>query len=213
MNKSRVLIADDHRLVAEGIRSLLEPHFEVSGIVADGQDLLLAVETLDPDAIVLDISMPVLNGIDAIRRLRAVDCRAVIVCLTMHDHATYADRALEAGAAGFVLKHSAPSELLTAVREALAGGVYITPQVARSLFGTRRARTRDGQKSPDELTRRQREVLRLVADGCSAKEIAATLNISRRTAEFHKARLMEVLDVHSIAELVHYALDAAVPSI
>jgi DNA-binding NarL/FixJ family response regulator len=212
MNRPRVLLADDHRLVAEGIRRLLEPHFEVAGIVSNGQELLAAAEAVDPDVVVLDISMPVLNGIEVIRRLRATDCRAVVICLTMYNETTYAERALEGGASGFVLKRSAPSELLTAIREALNGGTYITPRVARNLFGKSRSGSPGGQKPPGELTPRQQEVLQLVADGCSAKKIAATLNISRRTAEFHKARLMEVLGVHSIAELVQYALHAAIGS-
>jgi len=210
MKKPRVLLADDHRVVAEGLRSLLEPHFEVAGIVSDGRELLAAAKALDPDVVVLDISMPSLNGIEAACQLRAANSRAKVVFLTMHREVTYAARALEAGASGFVLKHSAASELVTAVQEALKGGTYITPQIAGDLLDAMRHGAPAGAKSPDDLTPRQREVLQLVAEGRSAKQIAAALHISRRTAEFHKARLMESLGVHNTAELIQYAMRAGV---
>jgi DNA-binding NarL/FixJ family response regulator len=213
MKRPRVLLADDHRVVAEGLRGLLQPHFEVVGIVSDGRELLAAAEALDPDVIIADVSMPSLNGIDAARRLRAAKSRAQVVFLTMHSEAAYAARALEAGASGFVLKHSAASELVTAVQEALKGGTYITPQVAGSLLGSYRHGTSPGASAPADLTPRQREVLQLVAEGRSAKEIAAALRISRRTAEFHKARLMETLGVRSTAELVQYALRTGLTSL
>jgi DNA-binding NarL/FixJ family response regulator len=213
MKKPRVLLVDDHLVVAEGLRVLLEPHFDVVGILPEGQELLAAVERLDPDVVVLDITMPAPNGIDAARELRAARSRAKVVFLTMHREATYAERALETGASGFVLKHSAPSELVAAIHEALKGGTYITPQIAGSLLDPSRAEARGGAKSPGELTERQREVLRLVAEGRSAKEIAAALHISRRTAEFHKARLMETLGVRSTAELVQYAIRAGLTSV
>lgn len=206
MNKTRILLADDHRLVAEGLRSLLTPHFDVVGIVADGRELLEAAVTLAPDVVVLDISMPSLNGIEAVRRLRQAGSTAKVVFLTMHREVTYAVRALEAGASGFVLKHSAASELITAIHEALKGGTYITPQVATDVLDALRPGVRAGTARPGELTPRQREVLQLVSEGCSAKEIAAALHISRRTAEFHKARLREALSVESTAELVQYAI-------
>lgn len=206
MRKMRVLLADDHRLVAEGLRSMLEPHFEVVGIVADGRELLTAAGTLGPDVIVLDISMPSLNGIDAVRQLRATGSPAKVVFLTMHREVTYAVRALEAGASGFVLKHSAASELITAIQEALQGGTYIAPQIAADLFESLRRGGPAGALRSGELTPRQREVLQLVTEGRSAKEIAAILQISRRTAEFHRARLMEALSVGSTAELVQYAI-------
>jgi DNA-binding NarL/FixJ family response regulator len=206
MKTPRVLLADDHCVVAEGLRSLLGPHFDVVGIVADGRELLGAARTLDPDVVVLDISMPSLNGIDAASQLRAAGCRAKVVFLTMHREVAYAARALEAGAAGFVLKHSAASELVTAVREALKGGTYITPQVAAELLGPARRAAPAAAEGPGGLTSRQREVLQLVAEGRSAKEVATVLHISRRTAEFHKARLMEALGVQSTAELIQYAI-------
>ena len=213
MKKPRVLLADDHCVVAEGLRGLLEPHFDVVGIVSDGRELLKAAKTLDPDVVVLDISMPALNGIDAACQLRAAKSRAKVVFLTMHREVTYAARALEAGASGFVLKHSAASELVTAVREALKGGKYITPQIAGDLLDSFRRGTPAGAEALDNLTPRQREVLQLVAEGRSAKEIAAVLRISRRTAEFHKSRLMETLGVQNTAELIQYAIRTGVSSV
>jgi DNA-binding NarL/FixJ family response regulator len=213
MNKTRVLLADDHRLMAEGLRSLLDPHFDVVGIVADGRELLTAVSTLGPEVIVLDISMPSLSGIEAIRQLRATGCAAKVIFLTMHREVTYAVRGLEAGASGFVLKHSAASELITAIHEALKGGTYITPQIATDLLEALQRRGPADAGRSGELTPRQREVLQLVTEGRSAKEIAAILRISRRTAEFHKARLMEALSVESTAELVQYAIRTGLISV
>jgi DNA-binding NarL/FixJ family response regulator len=205
MTKPRVLVADDHQVVAEGLRSLLAPHFDVVGVVSDGRQLLASAKALDPDVVVLDISMPSLNGIDAARQLRSANSRAKLVFLTMHREAVYAARALEAGGSGFVLKHSAPSELVTAIREALRGGTYVTPQITGELLASYRGGTPVGAAEGD-LTPRQREVLQLTAEGRSAKEIAAILHISRRTAEFHKARLMETLGVQNTAELIQYAI-------
>ena len=213
MKRPRVLLADDHRVVAEGLRSLLEPHFEVAGIVSDGRELLAAAKALDPDVVVLDISMPSLNGIEAACQLRAANSRAKVVFLTMHREVTYAARALEAGASGFVLKHSAPSELVTAIQEALKGGKYITPQIAGDLLDSLRRGIPAGAEALDELTPRQREVLQLVTEGRSAKEIAAVLGISRRTAEFHKARLMATLGVQTTAELIQYAIRTGISSV
>jgi DNA-binding NarL/FixJ family response regulator len=213
MSRPRVLLADDHKVVAEGLRSLLAPHFEVVGIVSDGRELVAAAGTLDPDVIVMDISMPSLSGIEAARQLRASHSRAKMVFLTMHGEVAYAVRALDAGASGFVLKHSAAAELVTAILEALKGGKYVTPQIAGDLLDSFRRGTPAGAEAFDKLTPRQREVLQLVAEGRSAKEIAAALRISRRTAEFHKARLMEALRVQNTAELVQFAIRAGVISV
>jgi DNA-binding NarL/FixJ family response regulator len=213
MTRPRIVLADDHCVVAAGLRSLLEPHFDVVEVVSDGRALLAAAKALDPDVVVLDISMPSLNGIDAARQLRAAKSRAKMVFLTMHREVTYAVRAMEAGASGFVLKHSAPSELVTAIQEALKGGTYVSPQIAGDLvYGSQHGITA-GATALRELTPRQREVLQLVAEGNSAKEIAAVLHISVRTAEFHKARLMESLGVETTAELVQYAIRMGICSV
>jgi DNA-binding NarL/FixJ family response regulator len=206
MRKPSVLLADDHLIVAEGLRGLLTPHFDLVGIVGDGLELIESAESLRPDVIVADITMPSLNGIEAARRLTAAGSRSRVIILTMHREVTYAMRALEAGAVGFVLKHSATSELVTAIREAIAGRTYISPLIAGDLL---RSYQDGGHPQSDrlvDLTRRQREVLQLVAEGHSSKEIATLLGISRRTAEFHKARVMEVLGVRTTAELTHYAI-------
>jgi DNA-binding NarL/FixJ family response regulator len=209
MAKARILIADDHRIVAEGIRGLLsEAQYEVVGIVEDGRALLTAAEQHKPDVIVVDVSMPLLNGIEAAEQLKRSGSSAKVIFLTMHPDVSYAARALETGASGFVLKHSAPAELLTAVGEALEGRTYVTPRVAEELKRLRHGEDGSAQASDPigRLTPRQREVLQLVAEGRSAKEVANVLNISPRTAEFHKYRLMEQLHVTTNAELVQFAM-------
>jgi DNA-binding NarL/FixJ family response regulator len=213
MKRQRVLLADDHYMVAEGLRSILALEFDVVGIVSDGRELVVAARSLAPDVIVLDISMPRLNGIEAARQIHAANPRVKLIFLTMHSDATYAVRALEAGASGFVLKHSATSELITAVRAALDGGTYVTPQVAGNLLGAARQGTPSSGEVPTDITPRQREILQLIAEGWSAKEIAATLRISRRTAEYHKARLMESLNLQTTAELIQYAIRTGVISV
>jgi DNA-binding NarL/FixJ family response regulator len=206
-------MADDHYMVAEGLRSILVLEFDVVGIVSDGRELVVAAQSLAPDVIVLDISMPRLNGIEAARQIHAANPRVKLIFLTMHSDATYAVRALEAGASGFVLKHSATSELITAIRAALDGGTYVTPQVAGNLLGAARHGTPSSGEVPTDITPRQREILQLIAEGWSAKEIAATLRISRRTAEYHKARLMENLNLQTTAELIQYAIRTGVISV
>jgi DNA-binding NarL/FixJ family response regulator len=201
MRKPRVLLADDHQILAEGLRGLLEPEFELVGIVADGRELVAAAKRLQPDAIVADVTMPALNGFEAALQLREAGVRAKVIFLTMHRDVAYARRALDAGAAGFVLKHSAPGELLTAIREALRGQTYVTPLIAGELV-----RAYQGRTGARGLTTRQQEVLQLFAEGRSAKEVAAVLDISPRTAEFHKARILETLGLQTTTELVQYAI-------
>lgn len=204
--RPRILLADDHLLVAEALKSLLEAEFELVGVVEDGRALLEAAKKLRPDVIVADITMPHLNGIDALVQLRKGGDDVPVVFLTMHRDVTFARRALEAGAAGFVLKHSASDELVTAIRAALRGETYVTPQMAGEVLSAM-------QKGPDQpmdpvasLTPRQREVLQLLAEGRSAKEIASSMGISSRTVEFHKYQMMETLGVHTNAELIHFAI-------
>jgi len=193
-------------MVVEGLRNLLEPEFDVVGVVEDGRALVAAAKDLRPEVIVADISMPLLNGIEAAEQLKKVDPQVKIVFLTMHPDVTYARRAIEVGACGFVLKHSAPSELVTAIREGLRGRTYITPMIAKDVLQLLMDRSTKREDALAQLTARQREVLQLVAEGHSAKEIASLLNISPRTVEFHKYRIMEDLGLRTNADLIQFAV-------
>jgi DNA-binding NarL/FixJ family response regulator len=204
--RPRVLLADDHLLVAEALTSLLTPEFDLVGVVEDGRALLEAAGKLQPDVIVADVSMPHLNGIDALAQLRQGGDRTPVVFLTMHRDVTFARRALDAGASGFVLKHSASVELVAAIRAALQGKTYLTPQLAGEVLEAMKEGSEQSDDPVASLTPRQREVLQLLAEGRSAKEIAASLGISARTVEFHKYQMMETLDLHTNAELIHVAI-------
>jgi DNA-binding NarL/FixJ family response regulator len=204
--RPRVLLADDHFLVAEALRSLLSPEFDLVGVVEDGRALVEAAGKLRPDVIVADITMPQLNGIDALVQLRQNGNPVPVVFLTMHRDVSFARRALEAGALGFVLKHSASVELVAAVRAALEGRTYLTPQLAGEIIEAMRKGPEQTVDPVASLTPRQREVLQLLAEGRSAKEIATSLAISARTVEFHKYQMMETLGLHTNAELIHFAL-------
>jgi DNA-binding NarL/FixJ family response regulator len=206
MNRARVLIADDHQILAEGVRGLLEAEFEVVGVVGDGRELLTAAKKLKPDVVVADVTMPSLNGIEAAAQLRDAGITSKVVFLTMHRDVAYARRAMEAGASGFVLKHSVSSELVTAIREALRGRTYITPMIAGELLHSYQEGDAETSDSSHRLTTRQREILQLFAEGRSAKAVAAVLKISTRTAEVHKAHLLEALGLQNTAELVRYAI-------
>jgi DNA-binding NarL/FixJ family response regulator len=210
MTRLKVLLADDHRIVAEGLKRLLEPEFELVGVVEDGRALLAAAKALNPDVIVSDISMPELNGVEALEELKKVNPAVRVVFLTMHHNVAYARQAMDAGALGYVLKHSAPDELILAVRAAGVGKTYVTPTIAGELLRDMRGRN-DAQADPvRRLTLRQRQILRLLVDGHSAKTIAARLDISPRTVEFHKYSMMEALGVTSSAELIRLALQSGV---
>lgn len=213
MKRPRVLLADDHRLVAEGLKSLLEEEFELLGVVEDGRDLVESAKRLRPDVIVADISMPHLNGIDALALLKKDNPEVRVVFLTMHKEAAYARRALEAGAFGYVLKHSAQAELFLAVRAALEGKVFITPALAGEVFRDMKSHPTQPTDPVAALTPRQREILQLVAEGRSTKEIASQLDISPRTVEFHKYQLMNTLKLQGNAELVHFAIKNGIVSI
>ncbi|MCS7026577.1 MAG: response regulator transcription factor [Bryobacteraceae bacterium] len=206
MKKASILLADDHQIVLDGLCSLLEPEFHLLGTATNGRELIEQARALDPDVIVADISMPLLNGIEAVRKLREEGVRARVVFLTMHPDATYVSRALEAGASGYVLKHSASDELVVAIREALAGRTYLSPALRTPSMEELLDETRRHGKRTIELTSRQREVLQLLAEGKSAKEIGAILNISPRTVETHKYKLMDDLGVKTSAELVQHAI-------
>ena len=206
MSKPRVLLADDHRMVAEGLKGLLAEEFELVGMVEDGRAMVKAARELRPDVIVADISMPLLNGIEALAQLKQDDPGVRVVFLTMHRNAAYARRALEAGAAGFVLKHSAPAELVLAVRAALQGRTFVTPDLAAELMHAARQGPQGHTDPVAAMTSRQREILQLLAEGKSAKEIAAVLGLSARTVEDHKYRLMESLGIENSAELIRFAI-------
>ena len=209
MLKKRILLADDHKLITESLKNILEPQYEVVGIVEDGHQLVKEALRLRPDVIVVDISMPRLNGLEAVRQLNKKQLTAKIIFLTMHADVTYATRALELGAVGFIIKHSAPAELLEAVEKALLGKIHISPRIAAELD-----KTAPSRKDPiRKLSPRQREVLQLLCEGNSAKQVADILCISARTVEFHKYRIMEELGVHNSAELVQYAIKLGVITI
>jgi DNA-binding NarL/FixJ family response regulator len=208
----RVLLADDHAIVLEGLYRVLEPDFEIVGEVADGRALVAAAATLLPDIIVTDISMPLLNGIEAVRQIRKVNRKVIIVFLTMHPDVTYAAEALGAGGSAYVLKTSAGAELLDAIREALSGGVYVTPSIDREVVRAQMERAgRDDVQ--EDLTPRQREVLQLLAEGRSLKDVAAILKISNKTVEFHKYRVMSKLGLRTNAELTKYAVKLGMTSL
>jgi DNA-binding NarL/FixJ family response regulator len=207
------LLADDHRMFAEGIKGLLAPEFDLLEVVEDGQALLEAAERLRPDVVVADITMPRLNGIDATKRLKQMDDRMRVVLLTMHPDIAFVRRAFDAGASGYVLKHSAPDELIAAIRAALTGKTFVTPTLAGELMNSATGAPGGSSDPVAILTPRQREILQLVAEGRSAKEIASDLNLSTRTVEFHKYRIMEALNLHSTAELVHFAIKHGIVAI
>jgi len=190
-------------MVIEGLKNLLSKDFEIVGTVDDGAALLAAAKKLKPDVIVTDVAMPNLNGIDALTRLKSDNPDVRVVFLTMHQDGAYARRALEAGALGFVVKHSASTELIMAINSALQGRTFITPRLTGAVLNE----VRNGaQSTAVSLTPRQREILQLLAEGRSAKDIAKQLAISARTVEFHKYQIMEAHGLHNSAELVHLAI-------
>jgi len=206
MKPSSILIADDHSMVIDGLRRLLEPEFEVVAAVNDGRAVLAEVERLKPDVVIIDISMPLLNGLDCTRQLREAGCTTKILILTMHPDATLAQEALAAGASGYLLKSAPGSELKDALRQVLLGRTYLSPEVTRDLLSVNGRMTSIHEDVWGRLTPRQREVLQLLAEGKSHKEVANILNISVKTAEFHKYAILETLGLKTNAELVRYAI-------
>ena len=213
MKRPRILLGDDHAIVLDGLRRILEPHCDIVGSAEDGRALVAAAEKLRPELVVADISMPLLNGIEAARQIRKAHPQTKVIFLTMHPDATYATEAFRAGASGYVLKNSAASELVTAIQEALKGRTYLTPRVAKDAIASWVQAPGQPETPSASLTSRQREILQLVAEGKSAKEIAAILTISPRTVEFHKYRIMEVLGLRTTAELTQYALKHGIVSV
>ena len=206
MNRVRVLLADDHPMILEGFRAALSREFDLVGAVRDGRALLDAAGRLDPDVILLDISMPLLNGIDAAHQLKKVVPVAKLVFLTMHANPIYLKAALAAGASGYILKTCASDELAEAVRRVALGGTYVTPGFGEVLV---RRFARDGgspARSESLLTFRQREILQLVAEGRTAKEMAAILNVTVQTVAFHKYHIMNKVGLRTTAELTKFAI-------
>ncbi len=201
-----VLLAEDHAIVAEGLEALLRDRFKLVGTVHDGRALLEAVSQLNPDVIVTDISMPALNGLDAVRQIKRERPDVKVVILTVHADVEMAAEAFRAGAAAYLLKLSSGEELVMAIEEVLRGGAYLSPRISRDL----RAVTMQARGRPNawrsKITPRQREVLQLIAEGRTMKEIAGILGISTRTAETHKYAMMEALGIKTTAELIQYAV-------
>jgi len=202
-NRVRVLLADDHNILAEGLRSLLAREYDVIGIVQDGRELLAEAPKLNPQVIVLDIGMPLLNGLDAAEQLRSILPDVKLVFLTMKDDPNLAAAALNLGAVGYVLKHAAASELLKAVSEVLQGRAYVTAKLRAENWEVREARARQFSK---ELPPRQQEVLQLLAEGRPMKEVAAILKLSQKTVMFHKYHIMQSFNLKNNADLVLFAL-------
>lgn len=210
MNRPRVLLADDHTMFSQGLQSLLEDDFDLVGAVADGEALVEAARRLNPDVIIVDISMPVMNGLDAVRQLKKDGATAKIIFLTMHADDRLLAEAFRCGGSGYVLKQSAGEELITGIGKVLAGQKYVTPLIATEWAEDLTKRVRGTQKLT--LTPRQREVLQLVIEGCTMKEIATRLGISARTAESHKYEMMEGFGVETTAELIQYAVKLGLTS-
>lgn len=213
MKKPRVLMADDHSLILAGLRKLVEEECEVVGTVEDGRALVEAAQRLRPDLILLDISMPLLNGLEAARQLRTLVPESKLIFLTMHASPTYATEAFQAGASGYLLKHSAAEELSQAIKSVLQGRHYLTPLLTKEVMDSVLSPSSGERGTPTALTARQREVLQLVTEGHGTKEIATILNVSVKTVEFHKARLMQQLDLHTIADLTKYAITQGITSL
>ncbi len=206
MKRPRILIADDHSLVLKGITGLLDKKYELVGMAENGKDLVDAAARLRPEVVILDISMPVMNGIDAAREIKRTLPATKVIVLTMHSNAIYLRKALDAGASGYVLKAGAAEELLTAIETVLGGGSYVTPAFDRNVLENVGLWRTKPLRSEIDLTGRQRQILQMIAEGKRSKEIADILNVSVRTIEFHRMRLMTKLGAHSVAELIAFAM-------
>ena len=204
MSRARVLLADDHTIFLDALTKLLEPEFEVVGTVTDGRTLVLQAPELKPDVVVLDIGMPLLNGLDAGQQVKDRRPETRLIFLTQNQDPNIAAEAFRRKASGYLLKNSAATELVTAIREAMKGRTYVSPLIAEVTLS--RLSDPAAQKDRIDLTPRQREVLQLLAEGKSMKEVGTILNLSTRTVEFHKQRIMDLLGLKTNAELVRYAV-------
>jgi len=206
MSRSRILLADDHPLVLDGVEKILENEFDVVGKVEDGRALVAAAQELRPDVIVTDMTMPLLHGLEACRQLRQLGIASKVIFLTMHADVAYAKEAFQAGASGYLLKRSAASELVDAIHTVTRGQSYLTPLVFLDDQMPIEQASRNQVPILKQLTPRQREVLQLIAEEKSIKEIAVILSLSVKTVEFHKAKLMDTLHLQSNADLTKFAL-------
>jgi DNA-binding NarL/FixJ family response regulator len=205
MKRTRILLADDHAMICAAFKAMLEPEFEVVGSVGDGRALLKVAEELKPALVLIDVGMPLLNGLDAARQLKKLMPRVKLIFLTMNPDSDVAMEALRIGASGYLLKNSHGDELLKAVRDVLRGTRYVTPQIQRAIE-ERFILDPKAAERPRHLTPRHREIVQMLAEGRSAKEIASILEISIRTVRFHKYEIMKELGLRSNAELVQYAI-------
>jgi DNA-binding NarL/FixJ family response regulator len=205
MKRPRILLADDHKLMAEALQHLLQADFDVVGTVSDGRALIKAAAELKPELVVVDIGMPLLNGLDAADQLRTLHPDIKVIVLTQNREPRYAVEAFRRKASGYLLKDSAASELTTAIHQVLQGRSYVSPLIAKGMVN-QALNPEPRDPGLRELSPREREVLQLLAEGKSMKEVAAVLDISPRTVEFHKYRVMELLGVKTNAELVQYAV-------
>jgi two-component system response regulator NreC len=204
MMPTRIVLADDHVLVRQGLKSLLErEHFQVMAEASDGQEAVRLIETHHPDIAILDISMPTLNGIDAARSLVRSAPKTKIILLTQHEEEQYIHEALEAGVKGYVLKSQVANDLIQAIRQVCRGEFYLSPGISRAVMEAYRNKS---ERPADPLTVRERQVLQLIAEGKSTKDTASVLGISVKTAESHRMRLMQKLNIHETASLVRYAV-------
>jgi len=210
MKVLRVLLADHHAIVLEGLRHILEPEFKIVGEVADGRALVAVALMYRPEIIITAISLPLLNGIEAAREIRKINRKVRIIFFTMHADPSYAVEALDAGASAYILKSAAVAEILVGIREVLNGRVYVSPSIDKEVLRVHMDRTGRREEAQTGLTPRQREVLRLLAEGKSLKEVAAVLKISVKTVEFHKYRIMNQLRLQTNAEMTKYAVKVGV---
>lgn len=207
MSLPRVILADDHTILVEAFRKLLEPHCEIVGTVSDGRSLLEISQKLNPDVVVVDIGMPLMNGLEAGMRLKQLMPRMRLIFLTMNRDPDLALEAMRSGASGYLLKTSAADELIRAIRLALKGASYVTPQLERGMDKAF-INNPEGRGHARTLTPRQREVVQLLAEGKSMKQVADVLNVTQRTVAFHKYRAMGELNIETTAELIQFAVKA-----
>ena len=209
MKRARVILADDHNLLVDTFKAFLEPHFDVVGTFADGHRLVQGAAALQPDVIVLDVGMPIMNGLIAGQRLKEILPRVKLIYLTMNQDPDVAAEAFRLGASGYLVKTSAASELVHAIKEVLLARSYVTPLMTKDMVGSF-IQNFKRRKVRHELTLRQREVLQLLAEGRSMKEVAYHLNVTPRTIAFHKYTMMDQLDLKSSAELIQYAMKSSI---